>query len=547
VGKIVKYNQNCISCDSSDALQIYEDGAAKCFSCQRFFSAKEVAAAETRPVTRLPPPSLKITRDAIEKMSINGFATRNITKRVAEFYGVKSVKTADGEIKYHAYPYGDTYKIRVCASKTFYWVGPRTDKLFGQEKFEPGSARRVILVEGEADVLAMQQANLDHSNTIYPVVGVPSASDLECLLAQRDWLRSFKEVVVFMDNDPAGQTALKQALRVIGYDKCRIMHIAEKDINDLLMKDGGAKALISAMWNASEFVPAGIVTRDTVREEIIKRASTPSHPYANCLAGVNKKIKGKRGGEITLLISGTGCGKSTILREEMLNVLENTKEKLGIVSLEEAVGETGRNLSAMHLNINRTNDIPLATLLEGFDAVFKVDEDGEDRILLLDHQGAITDSTIMDQLEYMCLKGCKYIFIDHITILVSEGVEGLTGNEAQDKVMNDLLRLIKKYPDVWIGLVSHLRKTGAGGTSFETGRMPQLDDIKGSGAIKQISFDIIAFARNTSANDPLVRNTIEFAVLKSRWSGDTGPAGGALFDTVTGRVNSLDVFTRIVS
>lgn len=546
MGKIVKYNQHCIRCESSDAMQVYEDGAAKCFSCQGFFTAKEVAAASSMPAPRLAPPSLKITRESIEKMTVNGFMTRNITKRVAEFYGVKSVKTADGEIKFHAYPYGDTYKVRVCASKTFYWVGPRTDKLFGQDKFEPGG-RRLVIVEGEADVMAMQQANIDHSGMTYPVVGVPSATDTACLIAQRDWIRSFREVVVFMDNDEAGQAALKQALRIIGYDKCRVMHIAEKDVNDLLLKEGGAKSLISAMWNATEFVPAGIVTRDTVRAEIIKRANTPNHPYANCLAGVNKKVNGKRGGEITLFVSGTGCGKSTILREEMLNVLENTEDKLGIVSLEEAVGETGRNLAAMQLNINRTNDIPLAELLKGFDEVFKVDKDGEDRVLLLDHQGAITDSTIMDQLEYMCLKGCKYLFIDHITILVSEGVEGLTGNEAQDKVMNDLLRLVKKYPDVWIGLVSHLRKTGVGGASFETGRMPQLDDIKGSGAIKQISFDIIAFARNTTADDPMVRNTIEFSVLKSRWSGDTGPAGGAVFDSKTGRVGSTDVFMRIVS
>ena len=541
MGQIVKYNQPCISCGSSDAMQVYEDGGAKCFSCQRSFSARELS--ENRP--RIAPPSMKISEATIEKMEVHGFATRNITRRVADFYGVRSVKTAAGEIKYHAYPYGKTWKIRVCDQKTFYWVGPRNNKLFGQDKFEPGG-RRLTIVEGEMDALAMQQANIDHSGLTYPVVAVPSASDLSCLISQREWIRSFKEVVVFMDNDEAGQVALKQALRTIGYDKCRVMHIAEKDVNDLLLKEGGAKALISAMWNATEFVPAGIVNRETIREAIIQRANTPSHPYAPCLAEVNKRLKGKRGGEIVLFVSGTGCGKSTILREEMINVLTTTEEKLGIVSLEEAIGETGRNLAAMQIQRNRTSDIPLTEILRGFDEVFKLDSQGEERILVLDHQGAITDSTIMDQLEYMCLKGCKYLFVDHITILVSEGVEGLTGNEAQDKVMNDLLRLVKKYPDVWVGLVSHLRKTGAGSAGFETGRMPHLDDIKGSGSIKQISFDIIAFARDTTSQDQGVRNTVEFSVLKSRWTGDTGPAGGAKFDPLTGRMASTTSFTRQV-
>jgi replicative DNA helicase len=44
--------------------------------------------------------------------------------------------------------------------------------------------------------------------------------------------------------------------------------------------------------------------------------------------------------------------------------------------------------------------------------------------------------------------------------------------------MNDLLRIAKKHR-IHIGLVSHLRKTVAGGKSFEEGKMPSLDDVKG--------------------------------------------------------------------
>ena len=135
----------------------------------------------------------------------------------------------------------------------------------------------------------------------------------------------------------------------------------------------------------------------------------------------------------------------------------------------------------------------------------------------------------------MALSGCKYLFIDHITILVSEGAEGLTGNEAIDKVMNDLLRISKQH-NVWIGLVSHLRKMQTSGQSFEEGRLPTVDDIRGSGSIKQISHDIIAFARNIAAEDPEIRNTIFTSVLKSRYTGQTGPSGSCQFDHDTGRI-----------
>ena len=67
--------------------------------------------------------------------------------------------------------------------------------------------------------------------------------------------------------------------------------------------------------------------------------------------------------------------------------------------------------------------------------------------------------------------------------------------------------------------------------------MPNLDSIKGSGSIKQVSFDIIGFARNMMAPEPTDRNIVKFAVLKSRFSGDTGPAGEASYDVTSGRLN----------
>ena len=137
-------------------------------------------------------------------------------------------------------------------------------------------------------------------------------------------------------------------------------------------------------------------------------------------------------------------------------------------------------------------------------------------------------------IEYMALMGCKYLFLDHITIAVSEGNDGLTGNAAVDKVMSDLLKIVKKH-NIWLGIVSHLRKAGDG-KAFEEGNMASIDDIKGSGSIKQISFDIVAFCRNLVAESAEERNRIGFTVLKSRFTGLTGPAGFSIYDTQTGRL-----------
>lgn len=476
----------------------------------------------------------KLSIDEIEDFPTRGFRDRGITKAVAEFFGVKVSYGENGEIDTHYYPYdeGKAYKVRKLP-KEFTWVS-KSQNLFGQEKFN-GAGKRLVITEGEIDAMSVAQASMDKYNKIYPVVAMSSAVMSKSLLESRDWIRSFKEVVLCLDSDEPGQKATEEAIKIIGIDKVKLVKLPEKDSNDVLVKHGAAR-LMQCIFDAAPYVPAGIIGKEELWEALLDYNSAKSVPYPPCLEGVNSKLKGMREGEITLFISGTGSGKSTILRETMLHLLETTDAKIGVVSLEESPAETARKLAGMVLCKNPAKEeIPLDELKIGFDKVF-----GNDRVVLLDHQGSINDNSIVDQLEYMCLTGCKYLFIDHITILVSEGVENLTGNEAQDKVMNDLLRLVKRHP-VWIGLVSHLRKAPGGKRSFEEGRLPSIDDIRGSGSIKQISFDIISFARNLTAKDEKVRNSIKMRILKSRYTGLTGTVNGAYYNYDTGRLKGLDV------
>lgn len=529
------------NCGSSDARRKYAEGTSYCFSCKKRFPAE---ADDMEEEVQTKPKSPKVTNysklpdiNEVTTFAHRGFKERGITKAVCEFFDVRVSYDSSGNIDAHYYPYvknGHTsYKVRQLP-KNFLWLGESGD-LFGIDKFAEGG-KRLIITEGEIDALSVAQAHLDKYNKIYPVISVPSATMVKKLIEHRDWIRSFKEVVLCFDNDPAGDEARDLALKIVGIDKAKIVKYPSdcKDSNDVLVKLGGNN-LMHTIWEAHEWSPAGIVKKEELWNQLVTYNSIPSVPYPSCMEGVNTKLKGMRSGEIALFISGTGSGKSTLFREIMLHILETTKDKIGIVSLEEAPAETARKLSGMAINKNPAHEeIPLDELKVGFDQVF-----GEDRVVVLDHQGSIKDDSIVDQLEYMALTGCKYLFIDHITILVSEGADGLTGNEAIDKVMNDLLRLVKRHP-VWIGLVSHLRKAQGGGKSFEEGKLPSIDDIRGSGSIKQISFDIISFARNLTAESDIERNTIKMRILKSRYTGLTGTVPGAYYDHQTGRLTGLD-------
>jgi len=530
MGKVVKRNQPC-TCGSHDARQIYEAGDSFCFSCKTFFppeSGVPVIESKTEDFTK------NSTLAEIKTFPIRGFKERLITNDITKFFDVRVSYTTDGEIDTHYYPYGDNaYKVRKLP-KTFSWVGKSTD-LFGRNKFNAGG-KRLIITEGEIDAMSVAQASFDKYQKVYPVVGMSSSVMTKSLLENREWIRSFNEVVLMLDEDEAGHKARDEAIKIVGIDKVKIAKLPLKDPNEVLIKMG-SQQLLQCMFDAAKYVPAGIIGKEELWDSLINYNNMPAHPYPKCLDGINKKLKGKRGGEITLFISGTGSGKSTIVREIGLDVLETTEsDKLGIISLEEAPAETARKYAGMALSRNPDKEeIPIDELKVGFDKVF-----GSDRVILLDHQGSIDDNTIIDQLEYMCLSGCKYLLIDHITILVSEGTGDLRGNEAQDKVMNDLLRLVKRHPTVWIGLVSHLRKTQGGGKSFEEGKLPNLDDIRGSGSIKQISFDVIAFARDLNADDESERNTIKMSVLKARRTGLTGRVNDVKYSYDTGRLTALE-------
>ena len=541
----MRYKQTaCPKCDSSDAFTIYDDGAY-CFSCQ--YSTKKVN--NMNDLEPIADSKDQLTLDEIHELNSFAITSRGISKQVVDHFGIKMAVNPDGSGGSHFYPYTNRYDGKVIAwkerklPKSFIVHGNFTNiELFGQAVANGG--KTLVITEGELDACAVAQSFLDKYNRIFPVVSIPSASGCKIVLEQREWIRKFESVILFFDKDEAGSSAIQKVAKIIGAGKVKVAKLLEKDPCEQLLKHG-SKSLLQSYWDAETWSPAGLVMGESIWEQFQQRQRTKSRPYPKCLSGLNDKLKGIRHGEITLFTSGTGSGKSTIVKEVVLDILKDKENKVGLISLEESVGDTAEKFIEMalqqRLDHSEGTMLSQAELRRGFDTVFK-----DERLVLLDHQGSVGDSTLTDKIEYMCLMGCKYLILDHITIAVSEGAEGLSGNEAVDKVMSDLLKIVKKH-NIWLCLISHLRKAPGGGASFEEGKLASIDDIKGSGSIKQISFDIVAFARNLVADNETERNTIKFRVLKSRFTGLTGSAGSAIYSNKTGRLTAAEesIFTEI--
>jgi twinkle protein len=74
------------------------------------------------------------------------------------------------------------------------------------------------------------------------------------------------------------------------------------------------------------------------------------------------------------------------------------------------------------------------------------------------------------------------------------------------------------------------------GRGHEEGASTSLAQLRGSGAIAQLSDIVIGLERNGQAEDVIERNTTTIRVLKNRFSGYTGNAGALLYNGSTGRM-----------
>ena len=530
-----KYHTDCPKCGSSDANAVYEGGTTYCFSCQNWEKIEEDdEISETFDVVQ----SHSATVQEIGSYAVKGFRERQITKQVAEYFGVR-VRTDGDEVTHHYYPYQSSgrtvaYKERIVDGKKFKTIGQfKGVDLFGMHLFKPGG-RKIIVTEGEIDAMAVAQAHLSAKGDIYPVVSIPNgASALSSVLHNRDYLRSFDEVILMMDSDEPGLKAQSEVAKMVGADKVKIANLSQKDASDELIANG-AQSVYNAVWNAQTWCPAGVISSSDTWNQYAEEQEAVYVPWPKFVPGLNDKIYGRRLGSITTFTSGTGSGKTSFLREDAYHLLQHTDAKIGICSLEESVAETVRGF--ISLDLSKRVGIPgVEVSLDDQRGAWERTM-GTDRFLVLDHQGSVSDDSLIDKLEYMA-NVCDFIYLDHITIAVSE-VEGSI-NAAMDKFMSDLLKVCKRH-NVWFGVVSHLRKSNQDQSSFEQGAEISEDSMKGSGSLKQISAQIIALERNKHAESEAERHRVKVRVLKDRFGGDTGTADHYKFSFETGRLSNAD-------
>lgn len=156
----------------------------------------------------------------------------------------------------------------------------------------------------------------------------------------------------------------------------------------------------------------------------------------------------------------------------------------------------------------------------------------------LDHWGSTGETNLMNKIRYMIKGlGCKWIFLDHLSIVVS----GMDSNEDErktiDRIMTNLRKLVEET-GAGLHLVSHLKRID-GNRGHEQGMEIGLSHLRGSQAIAQLSDSVIAMERNQQADDEKEANLTRLRVLKNRYAGLTGLGPSLAYGRESGRLREI--------
>lgn len=415
--------------------------------------------------------------------------------------------------------------------------------LFGQLEAEKINRKRskLIMVEGEEDLLASVQACIDSlSNTKFKGMA-PFAVSLSCGCANAaeacvqniEFIRSFETVHLGFDNDHAtdkerrkgickGQEATEAVGTTLLTDNIMVVEYPEgiKDPNDMLIEKRGKElaTLLSfptKKFSAEKVVKASAISFDEVMEEMPWGVTIDAFPL------LMKKIKGFRQRELTIITSLVGAGKSSITAEVAYG-LGSQNKRVGMIFLEETKKETFQRMMSRHLHVNynhfKFNPSRYANqdqLREAYEWVQK-----DDKYVFLDHFGSILIEDLMNKVRSLYyIDKVDFIILDHLTMCVS-GVTGANTDDRKmlDVVMTELAAFCASH-DIGIIAVSHLNRSVAEEMKGKSNTEPywikvRKEQLRGSSGLEALSWTILGLDVEILPNGE--RGRVRLSVLKNR-------------------------------
>lgn len=516
--------QQCPSCPSSDGYKIKpETGWGHCFVCGVNVPPKK--AEEDGTISRRAAPVAGATVTKIRRPLIplgeryTDLPDRKISRATCEKFKVWREDGKDFFANYHDGRHIGT-KWRALENKRDQkWTGEQHE-LFGQHLFPAGCAPSITITEGEYDAMSAYEM----MGSKWPVVSVINGTGSAALDVKRnyEYLNSFKKIVLSFDNDEIGQATAKTIAGLFPAGKVRIQRMQRhKDANEYKLA-GDVGPYTKEWWDAPAFMPDGLKLGSSLWDSIINRPNhfATTYPWE----GLNRLTYGLRLSEMVVVTAETKIGKTSVLKEIEYKLLMDPEiiEKgygVGFLHLEEPDYDTVLGLMSVHANkpfhlpdVERTTE----ELRDAYDAVVN-----NERVVIWDHFGSNSIDAVLNKVRHMAALGCKYIVLDHLSIVVSDQ----DGDERKrlDEISTKLKMLCMELN---IALIAVIHQNRAG-------------QIRGTAGVEQIANIVFKLYRDKLDPDPWRRNVTKIVVEQNRFCGRTGPACYLWWNEMTNRLVEL--------
>jgi twinkle protein len=524
-------HEACPKCGSENNLARYSDGHAHCFSAGCDYREKSGGTVhESTPYTK------SVQRKTMDKPLItdgthSALAKRGISLDTCEKWNYQIGKFKDRPVQIANYYDGNeivAQKVRF-PDKDFTVRGDGkalAGLLYGQHLWRDGG-RMVVVTEGEVDALSVSQIQ----GNKWAVVSIPNGAQgaAKSVRAQLEWLEKFESVIFMFDMDEPGREAAEECAQLLTPGKAKIATLPLKDANEMLVA-GRAKEVIDAIWGAKVYRPDGILSGDDMT--VVDLMETSVKGFDSPYPKLNEMLGGVRKGELTLFTAGTGVGKSTVVREIGAHFIK-AGLRVGNIFLEESYKKTAQAYVAIDQNVHLGDlrqDPKILDASKWEDSMRLMIQNG--RTFFYNHFGSLESDNLLAKLHYFATGlEVDFILLDHISIVVS-GMESSREGERKDiDLLMTKLRQLIEQTGVGVIAIAHLAKTS--GTPHEEGGRVTLNDLRGSGTLKQIPDNIVAVERDQQGEDP---NVSTLRVLKNREFSELGVADELRYNRDTGRL-----------
>jgi twinkle protein len=309
----------------------------------------------------------------------------------------------------------------------------------------------LIIVEGEIDQLSFEEQGINN------VVSVPSgANSLEWIDTDFEEIEKFKTIILGLDNDKAGIECAKKIIKRLPDEaEIKIINYGNyKDANEIHLSGN----------NLQSYIECSKVIDEDYRIKMFEIQEGNEIRFSTGIPALNRKTGGIRTGELNIWTGKAGSGKSSILNQVMLNVM-NSNNKCLIYTPELADGQykewTCRQLltksegcfDKKYCDIRERDIFTIKKHISEKMSLW-VDK----HLINISNNKKLSDKEILRIIKREIKKNnIKFIVIDNLMKVIFEEENATNELKLHKDFINKLSELCKLY-NISINLVAHPKK-----------------------------------------------------------------------------------------